>query len=46
MLQVIFSVVGPELGAVAWVAHLVGFVVGVVLAVLWRPALARRARHA
>jgi membrane associated rhomboid family serine protease len=46
LLQVIFSVVGPELGAVAWVAHLVGFVVGALLAVLWRPALARRARHA
>jgi membrane associated rhomboid family serine protease len=46
LLQVGFSVVGPELGAVAWVAHLVGFVVGAVLAVLWRPGLLRRARHA
>jgi membrane associated rhomboid family serine protease len=46
LLQVIFSVVGPELGAVAWVAHLVGFSGGALMAVLWRPALARRARHA
>jgi membrane associated rhomboid family serine protease len=45
LLQVIFSVVGPELGPVAWIAHLVGFAVGVMLAVLWRPALMRRARN-
>lgn len=45
LLQVIFSVVGPELGPVAWVAHIVGFLVGVLLAVLSRPALIRRARN-
>jgi membrane associated rhomboid family serine protease len=46
LLQVGFSIVGPALGPVAWVAHLVGFVVGGLLAVLWRPGLARRARRA
>jgi membrane associated rhomboid family serine protease len=42
LLQLIFSYVGPSFGAVAWWAHLGGFVVGVGLALLFRPGVARR----
>lgn len=45
LLQVIFTVVGPELGAVAWIAHLIGFGVGVAFALAWRPGLAKRLRQ-
>jgi len=43
-LQLIFTFVGPAFGAVAWWAHLTGFVVGVVMALLFRPAMSRQAR--
>lgn len=43
-LQLIFTYVGPSFGAVAWWAHLGGFVIGAVFALLLRPGLARRAR--
>lgn len=43
-LQLVFTYVGPSFGAVAWWAHLGGFVVGAVFALLLRPTLARRAR--
>ncbi len=45
LLQLGFVWVGPAFGAVAWWAHLTGFAVGVLMALLWRPAVARRLRH-
>lgn len=45
LLQLAFTWIGPAFGAVAWWAHLAGFVVGVVMAMLWRPAVARRLRR-
>lgn len=44
MLQLIFTFVGPSFGAVAWWAHLGGFLFGAISALLFRPAVARRAR--
>jgi membrane associated rhomboid family serine protease len=44
VLQLAFTFVGPTFGAVAWWAHLAGFCVGAVFALVLRPALARRAR--
>lgn len=44
-LQVLFSFVGPEFGAVAWSAHLVGFAFGLVYAALSRGAVNRRLRN-
>ena len=44
MLQLIFTFVGPSFGAVAWWAHLAGFVVGLLYALVVKPALARRSR--
>ncbi len=44
LLQVLFSYVGPGFGAVAWSAHLAGFVLGVVFALASRPAVFRRLR--
>lgn len=45
LLQLGFTFIGPAFGAVAWWAHLTGFMLGVILAVLWRPAVARRLRN-
>lgn len=44
VLQLIFTFVGPSFGAVAWWAHLAGFVVGLLYALVVKPALARRSR--
>lgn len=44
-LQLLFTFVGPAFGAVAWWAHLTGFVVGVVLALLFQPGLRAAARR-
>lgn len=44
LLQVIFSLVDPAFGAVAWSVHLAGFALGALFALLSRPALARRQR--
>ena len=44
VLQLAFTFVGPNFGAVAWWAHLAGFCVGAVFALMLRPSLARRAR--
>lgn len=44
LLQLGFTFIGPAFGAVAWWAHLSGFVVGVALALSWRNAVARRLR--
>ena len=45
LLQVLFAYSGPALGAVAWPAHIGGFVFGVAFALLARAAIARRLRH-
>src|SRR5690606_26834221 len=42
LLQVVFAYIGPAFGAVAWSAHAVGFVVGVVFALSSRRAIAGR----
>lgn len=44
VLQLIFTFVGPSFGAVAWWAHLAGFVVGLLYALVAKPTLARRSR--
>ncbi len=44
LLQVIFAYIGPAFGAVAWSAHIAGFLFGVVFALLVRAAIARRLR--
>ena len=45
LLQVVFAYSGPAFGAVAWPAHIAGFLFGVVFALLTRAAIARRLRH-
>ena len=44
LLQVIFAYIGPAFGAVAWSAHIAGFLFGVVFALFVRAAIARRLR--
>jgi membrane associated rhomboid family serine protease len=44
-LQLLFTFIGPVFGSVAWWAHLTGFVIGVVAALLLRPVVARNARR-
>ena len=44
VLQLAFTFVGPSFGAVAWWAHLAGFVVGLLYALVAKPTLARRSR--
>lgn len=43
-LQLLFTFVGPAFGGVAWWAHLTGFVIGVIVALMLQPMVARRAR--
>lgn len=45
LLQLIFTYVGPSFGAVAWWAHVTGFVVGALMALMFRSGVKRRARH-
>lgn len=45
LLQVVFAYVGPSFGEVAWIAHLVGFLLGVLAAILLRRRIARRMRR-
>lgn len=45
MLQLLFTYVGPAFGAVAWWTHIAGFAIGIVLALLSKPAVARRLRN-
>ena len=44
LLQVVFAYIGPAFGAVAWSAHIAGFLFGVVFALFVRAAIARRMR--
>ena len=44
LLQVVFAYTGPAFGAVAWWAHIAGFLFGVVFALFVRAAIARRMR--
>lgn len=44
-LQGLFAYVGPAFGVVAWWAHVIGFAAGAVMALLFRPAVARRLRR-
>ena len=45
LLQVVFAYVGPAFGAVAWVAHVAGFLFGVLFALVVKAAIARRMRR-
>jgi membrane associated rhomboid family serine protease len=45
LLQVVFAYSGPAFGAVAWPAHIAGFLFGVLFAIATRAAIARRLRH-
>lgn len=45
LLQLLFTYVGPTFGAVVWWTHIAGFCVGVVMALISRPAIARRLRQ-
>jgi membrane associated rhomboid family serine protease len=45
VLQVVFAYIGPAFGAVAWSAHIAGFLFGVIYALFARAAIARRLRH-
>jgi len=45
LLQVVFAYSGPTFGAVAWPAHIAGFLFGVVFALFTRAAIARRLRR-
>jgi membrane associated rhomboid family serine protease len=42
---VVFAYSGPAFGAVAWPAHIAGFLFGVVFALLTKAAIARRLRR-
>jgi membrane associated rhomboid family serine protease len=45
LLQVLFTFVGPAFGAVVWWTHIAGFLIGIVFALISRPAIARRLRQ-
>jgi membrane associated rhomboid family serine protease len=45
LLQLLFAYSGPTFGAVAWPAHIAGFLFGVVFALITRAAIARRLRR-
>jgi membrane associated rhomboid family serine protease len=44
LIQVLFVIVGPDSGALAWPVHVAGFVFGIGFAFLSRPSIARRLR--
>ena len=46
LLQLAFTYVGPTFGAVAWWAHVSGFLFGVLFALLIKPGIRRRMRRA
>jgi len=45
LLQLVFTFIGPALGAVAWSAHLAGFAFGGLFALIARAGIARRMRR-
>lgn len=45
LLQVLYTVATPALSAVAWLAHVVGFIAGFVLAIILRPKILRKFRN-
>ena len=45
LLQLLFAYSGPAFGAVAWPAHIAGFLFGALFALLARAAIARRLRR-
>jgi membrane associated rhomboid family serine protease len=45
LLQVAFTFVGPAFGAFAWWTHITGFAIGILFALISRPAIARRLRQ-
>jgi len=45
MLQLLFTYIGPRFGAVAWWTHIAGFLIGIVFALMSKPAIARRLRE-
>ncbi|MDR2872799.1 MAG: rhomboid family intramembrane serine protease [Xanthomonadaceae bacterium] len=45
LLQVVFAYIGPAFGAIAWSAHVAGFLFGMVYALFFRAAITRRLRH-
>ena len=45
LLQVVFAYIGPAFGAVAWSAHLAGFMFGAFYAISARASIAKRLRH-
>ncbi|WP_425508330.1 rhomboid family intramembrane serine protease [Tahibacter amnicola] len=45
LLQLLFTYVGPSFGAVVWWTHIGGFLLGVLFALVSRPAIARRWRN-
>ncbi len=44
-LQVVFMYIGPAFGAVAWAAHVAGFLFGILFALVVRAGIARRLRR-
>lgn len=44
LVQILFVIVGPESGALAWPVHVAGFFLGMIFAFLSRPSIARRLR--
>ena len=45
LIQILFVIVGPDSGVLAWPVHVAGFVFGMLFAFLSRPAIARRLRN-
>jgi len=45
LLQILFTFAGPTFGAVVWWTHIAGFAVGILFALVSRPAIARRLRQ-
>lgn len=44
VLQIVFTYVGPAFGAIAWWTHIAGFLIGIVFALISKPAISRRLR--
>ena len=45
LLQLLFTFAGPTFGAVVWWTHIAGFALGILFALVSRPAVARRLRQ-